>query len=213
MNNPVRCFIYSKKRVTFAPLNLNGYVLENELKLLMFVKFRDYRRMKVYTKTGDRGETSLVGGKRVAKNHIRVEAYGAIDELVSATGIIRAGETDEYYKQFIFEIQNKLMNIAAILASEGDTTKKLPEITDDDVTALENEIDKITATLPKLNSFVIPGGNLAESFVHLARSICRRAERIIVSLTSGGHHVPEALEAYINRLSDFFFVLDRKSVV
>jgi cob(I)alamin adenosyltransferase len=166
--------------------------------------------MKVYTKTGDRGETSLVGGKRVAKNHIRVEAYGAIDELISAVGVIRAGETDEHYKQLIFEIQNKLMNIAAILASEGDTAKKMPEITGEDITTLENEIDKITATLPKLNSFVIPGGNLSEAFVHLARSICRRAERTVVSLINGGHHVPEALEAYINRLSDFFFVFARR---
>jgi cob(I)alamin adenosyltransferase len=166
--------------------------------------------MKVYTKKGDRGETSLIGGKRVAKNHIRVEAYGAIDELISAIGIIRAVETDDYYKDFIFEIQNKLMNIAAILATEGDTVKKLPEITDEDVVALENEIDKITAALPKLNSFVIPGGNLPESFAHLARSICRRAERIIVSLVNEGHYVPEHLEAYINRLSDFLFTFARR---
>jgi cob(I)alamin adenosyltransferase len=166
--------------------------------------------MKVYTKKGDRGETSLVGGKRVAKNHIRVEAYGAIDELISAIGIIRAGETDDYYKKFIFEIQNKLMDIAALLASEGDTAKKLPEITSEDVDILENEIDKITATLPKLNNFVIPGGNLSESFAHLARSICRRAERIIVSLITEGHYVPEFLEAYINRLSDFLFTFARR---
>jgi cob(I)alamin adenosyltransferase len=166
--------------------------------------------MKVYTKKGDRGETSLVGGKRVAKNHIRVEAYGAIDELISAIGVVRAGETDDYYKQFILDIQNKLMNIAAILASEGETTKKLPEITGEDIAVLENEIDKITATLPKLNSFVIPGGNLSESFAHLARTICRRAERIIVSLINEGHYVPEYLEAYINRLSDFLFTFARR---
>jgi cob(I)alamin adenosyltransferase len=166
--------------------------------------------MKVYTKTGDRGETSLIGGKRVAKNHVRVEAYGAVDELISAIGIVRAGETDDYYKQFILEIQNKLMNVAAILASEGDVTKRLPEITGDDVVALENEIDKITAALPKLNSFVIPGGNISESFAHLARSICRRAERIIVSLRNEGHHVPDVLEIYINRLSDFLFIFARR---
>jgi cob(I)alamin adenosyltransferase len=167
--------------------------------------------MKVYTKTGDRGETSLVGGKRVAKNHIRVEAYGAIDELISATGIIRAGETDNYYKQFFLDIQNKLMDVAAILASEGETTKKLPEITNDDIVTLETEIDKITATLPKLTNFVIPGGNLPESFVHLARSICRRAERIIVSLVNEGYYVPDVLEAYINRLSDFLFTFARRT--
>jgi cob(I)alamin adenosyltransferase len=166
--------------------------------------------MKVYTKKGDRGETSLIGGKRVPKNHIRVEAYGTIDELISAVGIIRAGETDDYYKKVIFEIQNKLMNIAAILAADDDAAKKLPEITGEDVVMLENEIDKITETLPKLNSFVIPGGSLSESFAHLARSICRRAERIIVSLTNEGYQIPESLEAYINRLSDFLFTFARR---
>ncbi|MDR1593169.1 MAG: cob(I)yrinic acid a,c-diamide adenosyltransferase [Prevotellaceae bacterium] len=166
--------------------------------------------MKVYTKKGDRGETSLVGGKRVPKNHIRVEAYGAIDELISAIGIVRACETDEYYRKFIFGIQNKLMNIAAILASEGDAVKQLPEISGSDVVELENEIDRITGTLPKLNHFVIPGGNLSESFAHLARSICRRSERIIVALTQEGHYVPESLEAYVNRLSDFLFTFARK---
>jgi cob(I)alamin adenosyltransferase len=166
--------------------------------------------MKIYTKKGDRGETSLVGGKRVPKNHVRVEAYGAIDELISAIGVVRACETDEYYKKFIFEIQNKLMNIAALLASEGDTVKQLPEISAGDVAALETEIDRITNTLPKLSHFVIPGGNVPESFAHLARSICRRAERIIVTLTQEGHYVPESLEAYINRLSDFLFTFARR---
>jgi cob(I)alamin adenosyltransferase len=166
--------------------------------------------MKIYTKKGDRGETSLVGGQRVPKNHIRVEAYGTIDELISAIGIVRAGETDDYYRKLIFEIQNKLMSIAAILASEGDTTKKIPEISSEDIAVLEREIDKITETLPKLNHFVIPGGSASESFVHLSRSICRRAERIIVSLTREGYQVPEFLEAYINRLSDFLFTFARK---
>jgi cob(I)alamin adenosyltransferase len=166
--------------------------------------------MKIYTKKGDRGETSLIGGKRVSKNHTRVEAYGTIDELISAIGIVRAYETDSYYKKFIFDIQNNLMNIAAILASEEDTVKKLPEISDEDVALLENEIDKITETLPKLKYFVIPGGNLPESFAHLSRSICRRAERVIVSLEKEGYPVPEVLEAYINRLSDFLFTFARR---
>ncbi|MDR2653617.1 MAG: cob(I)yrinic acid a,c-diamide adenosyltransferase [Prevotellaceae bacterium] len=166
--------------------------------------------MKVYTKKGDKGETSLIGGKKVPKNHIRVEAYGTVDELISAIGIVRACETDDYYKKFIFDIQNKLMNIAAILASDGDTVKQLPEITGEDVVVLENEIDKITETLPKLNHFVIPGGNLSESFVHLSRSICRKAERVIVSLINEGYQVPDFLEAYINRLSDFLFTFARK---
>jgi cob(I)alamin adenosyltransferase len=166
--------------------------------------------MKVYTKKGDNGETSLVGGKRVMKNHIRVEAYGTVDELISAIGLIRACEIGDYYKQFILGIQNKLMDAAAILASEDDVVKRIPEISAADVAVLENEIDKITETLPKLDHFVIPGGNLTESYAHLSRSICRRAERVIISLTEEGYHVPEALEAYINRLSDFLFTFARK---
>ncbi|MDR1339666.1 MAG: cob(I)yrinic acid a,c-diamide adenosyltransferase [Prevotellaceae bacterium] len=166
--------------------------------------------MKIYTRKGDRGETSLVGGKKVPKNHIRVEAYGAVDELISAIGIVRAVETADYYKKFIWNVQNKLMDIAAILASDGSTAKQLPEITEADVTVLENEIDKISAELPKLSSFIIPGANLSESFVHLSRSICRRAERVIVALAHEGHQVPEPLEAYINRLSDFLFTFARR---
>jgi cob(I)alamin adenosyltransferase len=165
--------------------------------------------MKVYTKKGDKGETSLIGGKRAPKNHIRVEAYGTIDELISAIGIIRACETDNYYKKIIWDIQNKLMDIAAILASDGDTAKQLPEISDEDIAALENEIDKMTAELPKLTHFIIPGGNLSESFAHLSRSICRRAERVIVTLMQEGYQVPELTEAYINRLSDFLFTYAR----
>jgi cob(I)alamin adenosyltransferase len=166
--------------------------------------------MKVYTKKGDKGETSLIGGKRAPKNHIRIEAYGTIDELISAIGIIRAREMDNYYKKFIWDIQNKLMDIAAILASDGDTAKQLPEISDKDIASLENEIDKITEELPKLTCFIIPGGNLSESFVHLARSICRRSERVIVTLTQEGYQIPELLEAYINRLSDFLFTYARR---
>jgi cob(I)alamin adenosyltransferase len=166
--------------------------------------------MKVYTKKGDKGETSLIGGKRVPKNHIRVEAYGTIDELISAIGVIRACETDNYYKQLIWNIQNKLMDIAAILASEEDTAKRLPEISNADIVTLENEIDKIAGDLPKLTCFIIPGGNLSESFAHLSRSICRRAERVIVTLTMEGYQVPKLLEAYINRLSDFLFTYARR---
>ncbi|MDR0384454.1 MAG: cob(I)yrinic acid a,c-diamide adenosyltransferase [Prevotellaceae bacterium] len=166
--------------------------------------------MKVYTKKGDRGETSLIGGKRVPKNHIRVEAYGTIDELISVIGIVRASEADDYYRKFMLEIQNKLMNIAAILASDENATKKLPGISGEDVATLENEIDKITETLPAINGFVVPGENLSESFVHLSRSICRRAERMIVSMASEGYRIPDPLEAYINRLSDFLFTFARR---
>jgi cob(I)alamin adenosyltransferase len=164
--------------------------------------------MKIYTKKGDRGETSLIGGKRVPKNHIRVEAYGTVDELISSLGILRAYEQEPYYGEFLLSVQNTLMNISARLAAEGDIVKKLPEISTDEVSALESEIDKITATLPALGAFVIPGGNVPEAFAHLSRCICRRAERIVVALQDNS--LPEPLLEYINRLSDFLFVYARK---
>ncbi|MDR2424233.1 MAG: cob(I)yrinic acid a,c-diamide adenosyltransferase [Prevotellaceae bacterium] len=166
--------------------------------------------MKIYTKKGDGGETSLIGGKRVPKNNIRVDAYGTVDELISALGTIRALEQEAYYKEFILLIQNKLMNIGAILASDGSTTKTLPEIADSDVERLENEIDRITETLPRLNSFIIPGGNLPESLAHLSRCICRRAERVCITLTDSETNVPPLLLKYLNRLSDFLFIYARK---
>ena len=174
--------------------------------------------MKIYTKKGDRGETSLIGGKRVSKSHIRVEAYGTVDELISSLGVLRACEEDTYYGEFLLSVQNILMNISAILAAEEGVAKKLPEILTDEVSVLETEIDKITATLPALGAFVIPGGSLPEAFAHVSRCICRRTERIVVALVEQGNQVPEPLMEYINRLSDFLFIyarkkdLDRKTV-
>lgn len=166
--------------------------------------------MKIYTKKGDGGETSLIGGKRVPKNNIRVEAYGTVDELISALGTVRALEQEADYKDLLLLIQNKLMTIGAILASDGSGTKSLPEIVASDVERLENEIDKITEMLPPLNSFIIPGGNLPEALAHLSRCICRRAERICISLTESETNVPPLLLQYLNRLSDFLFIYARK---
>jgi len=165
--------------------------------------------MKVYTKTGDRGETSLIGGKRVLKNNIRVESYGAIDELISSLGIVRASDIDVYYKDFILNIQDKLMNAASILAAEGDIAKKLPKIDDNDIEILEKEIDRITEKLPLIKYFVLPGGNLPEAYAHMSRSICRRAERVIITMIEREYDVPEVLLRYINRLSDFLFSFAR----
>ncbi|MDR2564257.1 MAG: cob(I)yrinic acid a,c-diamide adenosyltransferase [Prevotellaceae bacterium] len=165
--------------------------------------------MKIYTKKGDGGETSLVGGARVPKNHPRVEAYGTVDELISHLGVVRAYCADEYYKKFIFEVQDRLMTCSALLASDGDTAKKLPEIKLDDIEAIETEIDKIDATLPPLRLFVIPGGSPAEAFCHVARSVCRRAERGAVRLAQD-YEVPELVVKYLNRLSDFLFTFARK---
>lgn len=166
--------------------------------------------MKVYTKKGDKGETSLIGGKRVLKNNMRVEAYGTVDELISSIGIVRACRIEKHYKDFILEIQSKLMTIAAILATEGDEVKKLPKITKVDVKKLENEIDKINDTLPELKKFVIPGGSLPEAYAHMSRSICRRAERVIISLIDKKYEIPDIVLTYINRLSDFLFIFARK---
>jgi cob(I)alamin adenosyltransferase len=166
--------------------------------------------MKIYTKGGDKGRTSLVGGERVSKSHPRVEAYGAVDELISCLGLVRASLSDAYYSKFILAVQDKLMICAALLASGDDTAKKLPEILPDDITALETEIDRMDETLPQLNSFVIPGGNLSEAFCHVARSVCRRAEREAVSLAKE-HKVSEFVLKYLNRLSDFLFTLARKA--
>ncbi|MDR1898314.1 MAG: cob(I)yrinic acid a,c-diamide adenosyltransferase [Prevotellaceae bacterium] len=166
--------------------------------------------MKIYTKTGDAGKTYLIGGKRVFKNDAKVEAYGTVDELLSSLGIVRSLITDADDGNFILAIQKKLMDIASILASDEATMKKLPEITAQDIDTLEREIDKLTASLPVSTYFVIPGENSVESFVHLSRSICRRAERDIVSLLQEEYFVPELLLKYINRLSDYLFTLARK---
>ena len=165
--------------------------------------------MKIYTKKGDGGKTSLVGGTRVSKHHPRVEAYGTVDELISHLGVVRAYCADEYYKKFIFEVQDRLMTCSALLASDGDTAKKLPEIKPDDIAALEAEIDKLDAILPPLRLFVIPGGAPAEAFCHVARSVCRRAERDAVRLAQD-YEVPELAVKYLNRLSDFLFTFARK---
>ncbi|MDR0559858.1 MAG: cob(I)yrinic acid a,c-diamide adenosyltransferase [Prevotellaceae bacterium] len=166
--------------------------------------------MKIYTKKGDRGETSLIGGKRVPKNHIRVEAYGTVDELVSSLGIVKTLEPDVYYRDFILSVQNKLLDAGSILAAEGTVAKKLPEVTQSDVNILENEIDRINDALPALDCFIIPGVNQLEASIHLSRCICRRSERNIVSLTENNIQIPEILLEYFNRLSDFLFVYARK---
>jgi len=166
--------------------------------------------MKIYTKLGDKGETSLVGGKRVSKHHPRIEAYGTIDELISFIAVIMDSDISENQKSMLLNIQKNLMDCTAILANDGNGQKmKFPTINQDDIYTLEKEIDKMDNVMPKLNSFILPGGHMASSYCHVARNICRRAERNI-SLLSETHTVDEMLKKYINRLSDFLFVLARK---
>ena len=165
--------------------------------------------MKVYTKTGDKGTTSLVGGKRVSKAHPRVDAYGTVDELISYIGVIRSYDVDPHYKDVLYKIQDRLMVCAALLASDGESTKTLPHISAEDITLLENEIDMMDSVLPPLNHFVLPGGCLPNAFCNVARSVCRRAERGVIGLTDE-FDIDENIPQYLNRLSDYLFVLSRK---
>ncbi len=166
--------------------------------------------MKIYTGTGDKGTTSLKGGKRVPKYHKRIEAVGNVDELISYMGLIRSQDISQDDKDTIVKIQDRLMTYATILATVyDDTDKKIPELKEEDLHMLEKEIDKMEKKLPALKNFILPGGNNVVSFCHIARTVCRRAERRITELSSGSF-VPEFLIGYFNRLSDYLFVLGRK---
>jgi cob(I)alamin adenosyltransferase len=165
--------------------------------------------MKIYTKTGDTGLTSFLSGNRAPKNHIRIEAYGSVDELNSFIGLLRSQDLDENSKETLFYIQNKLFSIGSNLAS--DENKKgieLPKITDDDIQILEQEMDKMEEELTPLKNFIIPGGHQAVGISHICRSVCRRAERRCVELSLESTVDLEILK-FLNRLSDYFFMLSR----
>jgi cob(I)alamin adenosyltransferase len=166
--------------------------------------------MKIYTKTGDKGQTSLIGGTRVPKHHIRIESYGTVDELNSHLGLIRDSVKDEQVINQILEIQDRLFTIGSILASDpGKSKMKIPELIDADVEFLEKAIDKMNETLPEMRFFVLPGGNQVVSFTHIARCVCRRAERCTIQLSEESK-VDDVVLKYLNRLSDYLFVLSRK---
>ena len=167
--------------------------------------------MKIYTKKGDKGETSLIGGKRVPKYHDCIEAYGTVDELNSYLGLIRDQEIDRLTKEVLFNIQNKLFVIQSSLALDPSVEDKfnLPQINQKDIEFLEKEIDKANETLAELKSFIIPGGHTFVSYCHIARCVCRRAERVTVKLAES-NKVEELNIKYLNRLSDYLFILARK---
>lgn len=166
--------------------------------------------MKIYTKTGDKGLTSLFGGKRVPKHHLRIEAYGTVDELNSYIGLIRDQKIDSDTFNVLIEIQDRLFTLGSMLATEpGNNKVKVPQLFEKDIVLLENEIDKMNETLSEMRSFVLPGGHQTVSFCHLARCVCRRAERLAVHLAEV-ETVPEIIVKYLNRLSDYLFVLSRK---
>jgi cob(I)alamin adenosyltransferase len=173
--------------------------------------------MKVYTKTGDTGTTALFGGTRVPKHHIRIESYGTIDELNSHIGLIRDQEMNPMYKNVLIEIQDRLFTVGAILATppekeilkSGEKRLKNLGIIESDIEFLENEIDAMEESLPQMTHFVLPGGHTTVSYCHIARCVCRRAERLAVHLNDI-EPTDEGVIKYLNRLSDYLFVLARK---
>lgn len=166
--------------------------------------------MKIYTKTGDKGLTGLLGGTRVPKHHIRIESYGTVDELNSHIGFLRDQHTDPEVALQLIEIQDRLFTIGSKLASDPEKSKvKIPSISEEDVYYLESAIDEMNKTLPEMRQFVLPGGHTTVSACHIARCVCRRAERNIVHLNELSEVDPVILH-YINRLSDYLFVLSRK---
>jgi len=168
--------------------------------------------MHIYTKTGDKGETSLIGGKRVPKYHLRIETYGTVDELISYLGLIRDQNMDERLKEQIIHIQDRLMACASILAADCDDCDiQLPEVTTADVEVLEEAINQFEAELPPLSSFVLPGGHPTVSYTHIARNVARRAERYAIRLHEEAP-VDEFVLQYLNRLSDYLFMLARKLI-
>jgi cob(I)alamin adenosyltransferase len=167
---------------------------------------------KIYTKTGDKGQTSLIGGIRVPKYHLRIESYGTVDELNSYIGLVKESITDEHIRTILYEIQDRLFTVGSVLASDPEKSKmKIPDLHDEDITLLETEMDTMDAKLPELKSFILPGGTIAASYCHVARCVCRRAERLTVQLSTESE-VPEIIVKYLNRLSDYLFMLSRKIV-
>lgn len=165
---------------------------------------------KIYTKTGDKGSTALIGGTRVPKYHERIEAYGTVDELNSWVGLIRDQQIDTHSKGVLLEIQDRLFTIESLLATDTEAGGKikLPKIQPKDAEVLEKEIDRMNEQLSELTKFILPGGHPTVSYCHLARTVCRRAERLIIKLNESLPVDPSVL-IYMNRLSDYFFVLSR----
>ena len=167
--------------------------------------------MKIYTKTGDTGQTGLIGGRRVSKADLRIDTYGTVDELNSWIGLVRDQPVNEGRKPLLKEIQDRLFTIGAELATDPDKAPRqvMPAIVPADVTLLETSMDDMDSALPELRAFVLPGGHESVSYCHLARTVCRRAERLVISLNETSPVDPLVIQ-YINRLSDYLFMLCRK---
>lgn len=167
--------------------------------------------IRIYTKTGDKGTTSLIGGTKVPKNDIRIETYGTVDELNSWIGLINDQLNDTEFKNDLKEIQDRLFTIGSSLATdaEKEPKMKLPDLYDTDIEVLEKKIDAMTDALPPMKSFILPGGHVAVSSIHITRCVCRRAERLAVNMQQHELFVDERLIRYLNRLSDYLFTLAR----
>jgi cob(I)alamin adenosyltransferase len=166
--------------------------------------------MKIYTKTGDVGETALFGGKRVLKSELRIDAYGTVDELNSWIGLLRDVNTDASLKELLKEIQDRLFTLGSSLAADPSNSKlKTPDLHEGDVEKLEKAIDAMDEELEPLRNFILPGGHVYVSYAHIARTVCRRAERLAVALHQASEVHPLAIK-YLNRLSDYLFTLSRK---
>ncbi|ADY27876.1 cob(I)yrinic acid a,c-diamide adenosyltransferase [Cellulophaga lytica] len=173
--------------------------------------------MKIYTKTGDKGTTALFGGTRVPKHHLRIESYGTVDELNSWMGLIRDQKINNHYKDIIATIQDKLFTVGAVLATDpekmvlknGKERLNIEKISNADIELLEQEMDKMNESLPQMTHFILPGGHTTVSYCHIARTVCRRAERLASHLNENEPFEANVL-SFINRLSDYLFVLSRK---
>lgn len=169
--------------------------------------------MKVYTKTGDKGETSLFGGKRVPKYDLRINAYGTSDELNAWIGLIKDQNIDEYHKTILTKIQDRIFTLGAQLAADPEKPKlKMPKIKEEDIELLEQKMDEMDEKLVPMTNFTLPGGHTTVSYCHIARCVCRRCERLVIELASE-EKVDALVIQYLNRLSDYLFVLGRKLAV
>ena len=165
--------------------------------------------MKIYTKKGDQGKTGLIGGTRVSKDDMKIEAYGTVDELNAFIGLLRDSVENKNYSEQLIEIQDRLFTAGSILAvGDSGTKMKLPSLCEEDITTLEKWIDDMDTNLPEMKSFVLPGGHQAVSICHITRTTCRRAERRVVSLSQHSN-IDKLLLRYFNRLSDYLFTLGR----
>lgn len=212
--------VFQKKsgEATFFPqIIIRSLILLNFNKLISLFLLLKQKTMKIYTKTGDLGKTSLFGGTRVKKSNIRIDAYGTVDELNSYLGLLRDQINEEGLIEDIIHIQNKLFTLGAMLATPADKEKlksgkdrlKIDKVENEEIEFLENKIDAMNASLLPMTHFILPGGHTSVSFCHISRCVCRRAERITVELADQEAINPNII-IYLNRLSDYLFVLARK---